>query len=63
MKTGMMVYIITQITLMFFPVGKSFDIDFSKVESSGFLDIGARKVIFGGWDFSTDSSTYKILEK
>lgn len=46
----------------FVPIDQNFNIDFSKVESSGFLNISAKKVIsFGGWDFSTDSSTYMIF--
>ncbi|CAG85451.1 DEHA2B11396p [Debaryomyces hansenii CBS767] len=46
----------------FVNINSDFSIDDSKISISNFLDLNIKKVAsFGGWDFSTNPSTYKIF--
>ena len=46
----------------FVNINSDFSIDDSKISTSEFLDLNIKKVAsFGGWDFSTNPSTYKIF--
>lgn len=52
----------TKVHYAFVNINSDFSIDESKFSKSGFLDIKPKKIAsFGGWDFSTNPSTYKIF--
>nr|CAE84958.1 chitin binding protein [Millerozyma acaciae] len=54
----------TRVHYAFVNINSDYSIDESRISTSGFLSITPKKIAsFGGWDFSTSPSTYKIFRE